>query len=448
MLSLTPKLHELVGTAASRNFAQLRELGVEPTDRCVRVAVVVPRSVTPARRILATTLIDMLLRLDPLVGEVLVFAPGLDEDRFASEVQTKIPVAVRQRRKADADFTIGVAVEGSAACDLSVDGAGWVAAIAETAGVYDDGNSVGSLTGAALAAAEVFKHAFGTLYPERAARLEMRPWTGAFSFFSYRYDRSSPALPDLRISTTLVGTGGVGAGFVAAIGALGDRVTGALDLVDRDVLTRDNLNRVSFATLEGALTGKPKVVEAEALLQRCCPALEVTGHPVTFDVFKQRIPRRADRRYDVVVTGLDDDEARWEVQRDLPRILIDGATGNDMVSRVERVEFGAYGCLGCSRQPTRRRADAPEACDAPPDEYAPSLSFVSSFPGILAAGEVIKEAMGTGGLRGQFDHIFRYGPNPDLIGMPAIRNDCRVGCSRPSKLRQYREKYPIGDRRR
>lgn len=70
---------------------------------------------------------------------------------------------------------------------------------------------------------------------------------------------------------------------------------------------------------------------------------------------------------------------------------------------------------------------------------------MSSFPGVLAAGEVIKEAMGTGSLRGQFDHIFRYGPNPDLIGMPAIRSDCRVGCSRPSKLRQYREKYSSAD---
>jgi hypothetical protein len=73
------------------------------------------------------------------------------------------------------------------------------------------------------------------------------------------------------------------------------------------------------------------------------------------------------------------------------------------------------------------------------------LSFLSSFPGILAAGELIKEAMGRGQLRGHFDHIFRYGPNPELAGIRAIRADCQVGCSRPSKLSQYREKYPQRD---
>lgn len=49
-----------------------------------------------------------------------------------------------------------------------------------------------------------------------------------------------------------------------------------------------------------------------------------------------------------------------------------------MVARVERVEFGRYGCLGC----TRRSAPVvgPVDCDAPPDEHAPSLSFVFAYP--------------------------------------------------------------------
>ncbi|MGH3273595.1 MAG: ThiF family adenylyltransferase [Streptosporangiaceae bacterium] len=218
-------------------------------------------------------------------------------------------------------------------------------------------------------------------------------------------------------------------------------MSGSLNLIDDDVLTTDNLNRVSFATLASALAGAQKVTEAETLLRRCCPNLAVTGFPETFGTYKQRIPRRVDRLYDVVITGLDDDQIRWEVQRDLPRILIDGATGKDMVARVERVEFGRYGCLGCSRRPAPIAAEADLNCDAAPDPHAPSLSFLSSFPGILAAGELIKEAMGSGQLRGHFDHVFRYGPNPDLAGMPALRPDCQAECGRPSKLAQYRQKY-------
>lgn len=439
MLSLIPKLHALVGTAASRNVAQLRELGVEPAGRGTRIAVVVTPNPSPAQQLTATTLIDMLARLDPLVAEVIIDAPGLDENRFVVELAHRLPLETATPHD-PADYSVGIGTRG-ADVDLVADAAGWVAAIGENAGIPDDGNPIGPLAGAALTTAEVFKWAFATTYPERAVLLEMTPWRGAFSFFSYKPDHVSPPIHDIHIAATLVGAGGVGAGFIRTIGALGKRVAGSLSIVDNDILTADNLNRVSFATFESALMGAHKAIEAETWLRRCCPHLTVSGYPETFDAYKQRIPRRADRLYDVMVTGLDDDQIRWEVQRDLPRILIDGATGKDMVARVERVEFGRYGCLGCSRRPAPLAPDADVNCDAPSDPHAPSLSFLSSFPGILAAGELIKEAMKDGQLRGHFDHVFRYGPNPDMAGTPAIRPDCQVGCGRSSRLRQYRQKY-------
>jgi hypothetical protein len=212
------------------------------------------------------------------------------------------------------------------------------------------------------------------------------------------------------------------------------------------MLTVDNLNRVSYATLDAALHGELKVTEATTFLQRHCPQLVVTPYPMTFDTFKRQIPQREDRKYDVIVRGLDNDDARWEVERDLQRILIDGATGRDMVARVERVEFGQYGCLGCSRVPAPAVPGQPVNCDAPPDEVAASLSFLLAFPGFLAAGETIKEAGPGDGLRGRFDHVFRYGPNPDLVGTPGFRPDCTVGCQRPSKLAQYcRKTFPVPD---
>ena len=193
------------------------------------------------------------------------------------------------------------------------------------------------------------------------------------------------------------------------------------------------------------MSGRTKVDEAAQVLRRQCPNLVVIADAATFEVHKQRVPGRQNRTYDVIVTGLDNDEARWEVQRDLPRILIDGATGRDMNIRIERVELGRFGCLGCSRPAIRVAQDAEENCAAPPDVRAPSLSFLSSFPGILAAGEVIKEALGSGQLRGGFDHIFRYGPNPDQRGTPAMREDCAIECGRPSKVAQYKAKYPNED---
>lgn len=435
MLSIAPKLHDLVGSSASRTVAQLRDLGVDLGDRLVRVAVTVGPSPRRAQRLLAETLIDMLLRLDPLVGEVIVDAS--DEDAIVADLSSRLPLAVGEA-KTRADYSIGIGIPGRSV-DLTADAAGWVAAIGRPASAGDDSNPIGALAGAALTAAEVFKWAFTAMYPDRAHSLQLMPWTGEFSFFSYDNDRASPPLPEVRIATTLVGAGGVGAGFVRAIAALGPRIYGSLDLVDADILTIDNLNRVSYATLDAALSGVGKVAQATAYLQRHCPHLVITPHPMTFSTFKRRIPRREDRTYDIIVTGLDNDDARWEVQRDLPRILIDGATGKDMVARVERIEFGRY---GCSRAAAPAAPGPPVNCDAPPDDFAPSLSFLSAFPGILAAGEVIKEAGPDGGLRGRYDHVFRYGPNPDLRGTPGFRSDCVVRCQTDSKLAQYRRKYP------
>ena len=440
MIALRPRLHDLVDSSASRTVAQLQGMGVEPTSRQVRVGVRLPSHSDLARRLLAESMVDLLLRLDPLVGEVVIDMPDRDLDPWLSDLATKLPFEQIEETNAP-EYVVGVG--DSLGVDLLVDGAGWLAAVGVAVPAGDDGNPIGPLAAATFAAAEVFKWAFGQTYADRAAALQLTPWAGAFSLFSYDFDSANPPLDEVVIDTTLIGLGGVGAGFVRAMVALGPRVSGALTLVDADVLTTDNLNRVSYASVRAAVAGTRKVDEAAHVLSQHCPHLTVSSHPSTFEEYKQLTPRRQDRAYDVIVTGLDNDDARWEVQRDLPRILIDGATGRDMNTRIERVEFGRYGCLGCSRQATSVVAPTVGMnCDTPPDVRAPSLSFLSSFPGILAAGEVIKEASGSGQLRGGFDHIFRYGPNRDQKGMPAIRHDCPVACGQPSKIAQYRAKYP------
>ena len=199
MLSLAPKLHELTGTAASRTIAQLRELGVEPACRSATITVTIAPFPSLGQQLMATTLIDMLLRLDPLVGQVIVDAPGIDERELAADLAARLPLVAASASGPGGDsIGIGAATGGA---DLTADAAGWVAAIGETAGTIDDGNPIGPLAGEALTAAEAFKWAFGAIYPERAALLEMTPWRGAFSFFSYGLDRVSPLGPCSRRST-------------------------------------------------------------------------------------------------------------------------------------------------------------------------------------------------------------------------------------------------------
>lgn len=440
MKVIKPKLHDLVESGASRTVAVLRTMGVEPEERQVSIGVTLPTVDDSPRRLVAEALIDMLLRLDPLVGAVVIDEPGFDSGPFLDDLAARVPLEHESRRSVP-DYWVSIGSMSSSS-DLIVDGGGWLAAIGDQIDGRADKNPVGPLAAACFAAAEVFKWAFHECWPQSADARQLEPWRGVFSLYSYNLDRLSPAISTVPIDASLVGCGGVGAGFVRTIAALGPQVSGSLNLIDEDDLTTHNLNRVSYGTVAGALTHSRKVDEAAAFLRARCPNLMVSPYPITFDSYKRRTPRRQDRVYDVIVTGLDGDEARWEVQRDIPRILIDGATGRDLNARVERVEFGQYGCLGCTRQMSSVRANGEVNCDDPPDPMAPSLSFLSAFPGILAAGELIKEVMRSGQLRGRFDHVFRYGPNPDMRATDATRVDCRAGCQRASKLAQYRAKYP------
>jgi hypothetical protein len=264
---------------------------------------------------------------------------------------------------------------------------------------------------------------------------------GAFSFFDYRYDGSNPALEPFAIDTTLVGVGGVGAGVIAALAVLGPNIEGCLRLVDHDLLSRDNLNRVTYARIESALASVRKVDEATEFLTARTPNLRVEPHPYRFATFKRKLGRRRqDRRYDVVITGLDNDPARHEVQRELPRVLIDGATGRDANLTVERVILGEWGCLGCTRQGDDA---APGGnCDELPDTRAPSVSFLANLPGILACGELTKEALGGDrSLRGAFHHTFIYPPNEDMLIQAPPTGTCRIECTKESVLHAYRAKY-------
>jgi hypothetical protein len=123
-------------------------------------------------------------------------------------------------------------------------------------------------------------------------------------------------------------------------------------------------------------------------------------------------------------------------------VLIDGATGRDANVTVERVLLGEWGCLGCTRQGDNAAPD--RNCDEFPDDRAPSVSFLSYFPGVLACGELAKEALGgDGGLRGAFHHIFIYGPNEDMLSEAGLSGKCRIECAKPSVLSAYRQKYGL-----
>lgn len=448
MLRVVPHFAAQLGVGDDRTRAQLVRMGVPagPSTLRATVALRVPAGVTPARRLCASALIDYLVRLDPLIGAVLVDAD--DPHGLIGDLPERFPVRVEECAtigEADVVVSIGALRSG---CDLVLDAAGWVSGVGDLVRSSDDGNPIGALATAALGTGEIFKFLFQRALPHLSFTRRLEAHRGIFSFYSYQYDQRSPALPRVSIDAILVGAGGVGAGVLVALAHLGSRVSGTLVVIDDDKLDLTNLNRVTYATRVAARSQGLKVDVAARYIARHAPALTLVPVPETYRAFAQRIPRRVDRRYPLVVTALDDDDVRWQVQRDLPRTLVDAATGIEANCRVERVRFGQQGCIGCSRPPGPGRAQAVpgEQCDAAPDPHAPSISFLSGFAGTLAAAEVIKLAIAPeDALEGYFEHMFLYPLNPEQRGLPALRTDCRVDCGAVSVRKAYNDKWPNPD---
>jgi hypothetical protein len=444
MLVVRPRLHEFVSAEESRTLKQLEALGIDSNhgaktpNRTVAMKLVGRGGAS--RQLLAYALLDYVLRLDPLVGAVHLH--GFDEPEVRA-VGKRVPIEFdAPEGQPDLAVAIGIAAGDD---DLTIDGCGWLTSIGAPLVEVEEpiANPVGPRAAAAIGAGEIFKMLFQLNYPDSQYARRFTPAAGTFSFFDYGFDGESPPLDPVVLDASLIGAGGVGAGVIATVGDLKRNVSGVFQIVDADTLSRDNLNRVTYARVQSAIDEIEKVAEAADYLRRRTANLTVRPHPYRFEVYKHQLaPRRRDRRYDVVLTGLDDDLVRHEVQRELPRVLIDGATGRDANMIVERVMLGEWGCLGCTRQ-NNPPPTGGEQCDVFPDERAPSISFLSALPGILATGELIKESLGgRRSLSGSFEHIFVYGLNSDLVRQAAASPTCRIQCSRDSVRAAYRRKYP------
>jgi ThiF family len=452
MPALRPRLSKLIESAENRILRQLETFGVgekEAVDAAGTIVEIrVPNRASRSQRLLARALLDMVLRLDPLVVEVR--AEGFDRATL-EEIGARVPFEDCERSNGTADYVISVGEVADA--DLVLDGSGWLVDLGGTIqGDREDPmlNPVGPMAAAALGAGEAFKALFAKTYPHAPASGRFIAARGRFSFFDYTPDGANPPLEPFVLDAFMVGAGGVGAGVISIVGELGDSVSGCLRLIDHDLLDIDSINRVSYARWQAAVDHEQKAIEAKRYLDARLGKLKVDAYPERFGDFKRKLaPRRADRLYDVMLTALDDDDVRHEAQRDLPRVLIDGATGRHANMVVERVILGEWGCLGCTRRPPAAApaVDGKAACDQFPDKLAPSISFLSALPGILAAGELIKESAGGGGsLKGAFAHVFFYGLNPDMLDESEQVDSCKVRCGASNVLREYAKKYPAQSR--
>ena len=221
------------------------------------------------------------------------------------------------------------------------------------------------------------------------------------------------ALEKLRCSRVAVfGVGGVG-GF--AVEALARTGIGALELVDRDVVSLTNLNRQILATHE--TIGRDKVDVAVERVRAIDPSIRVTGRKCFY------LPETADQfdfsGYDYVVDAVDTVKAKIDIivratEAGVPVISSMGAgnkldptqfrvadiykTSMDPLAKVLRKELRKR---GVKRLKVVYSPEKPLTPGDPGEEPAPgkrttpgSIAFVPSVAGLVIAGEVVKDLAG------------------------------------------------------
>lgn len=425
------------------------------------------RLATPTGRVMFVVSANLIARFCPKIDVFIDAAvPGLADETLSLLRRIDCGSHAEFRAVTSADdstyaaiLAIGAAVTGLP-IETVIDAVGWLAAISNVGKVPpftvgEDRNPFGALLAAALGTAEVFKHLLRPL-PDKASTFG----TVTVSAYDYAVDAMDPgpALPASIVLPVMLlgGVGAVGNALLLSLSRV-PGVRGDLYAVDGEhVDDPSNLNRYSLAEEADADLEHP--TPKTELAVRLFKGGDLKVHPlqkplknVLNEIFAGEIPRPG-----IVLSAVDNNEARDLLQKLWPTLLLEGAT-DQTLAQVSRHEYGSgLGCLLCIHSTARddgfsylahvaalsglredviaashRDADrvvtdadvqnAPEPkraglalhvgkpiCSAltelerlsakPPEQlpHQPTVSFVSMISGLLMAGELVKYACGFG----------------------------------------------------
>ncbi|MEI7463166.1 MAG: ThiF family adenylyltransferase, partial [Candidatus Taylorbacteria bacterium] len=201
-------------------------------------------------------------------------------------------------------------------------------------------NPIGAAMAAALGSAEVFKYVLKDELNKIGRKIDFKTLRfSCFSFIANEEKAENPALPDLIDigDVKMIGAGAVGMAFVAVLKYL--KISGSLTVIDNDIVDNSNLDR--YLGVYNESIGKYKTHIVKEVLNHI-EGLNVICNSNNY----QHYVETYGRNMDVAICSVDNDDARQELQCDLPRIILNGATGGSTFS-VSRHDFLNYACLGC-----------------------------------------------------------------------------------------------------
>lgn len=220
----------------------------------------------------------------------------------------------------------------------------------------DNTNPIGAYAAACIGGMEVFKKIFlkkvNLLSPEKDQadprwRLKFIDGQIGFSTFDYKVDDSSSKNPPLPSTINLEDLWmiGLGAGGGASAYSLASvqGLEGHLNLIDPDEVKPVNMNRYIYALNADAVGYKPKVEAVKELFKK----LEVQAYPYSYQEFKES---HKNSIMDFLISTVDTKETRRDIQWDMPRVILDAAVISTEFY-VRRVDIGKSPCMLCTHKP-------------------------------------------------------------------------------------------------
>jgi len=404
---------------------------------------------------------------------------------------------VEDRQRADVLISVGD-TDTEADHKITINSDGWLSSIAmndnELNFVSKNENAIGALSAACFGAAEAFRRVLESL-GSTDRRIRQKYHELAFSALDYSVNNPeapNPRLPgriDLK-NLLMVGAGAVANGFLLALNTIGG-LCGAVTILDPQVYEASNINRCVMTSRNDVGTSK-----AAVLASGCNSRIKAIPCQGRYESFRRTLGKR-----DTVVETIDENEPRVTIQSDLPRMILHGATG-DEIATISRHNFLEGACLGCLFSESSSLADSiaqetgllseevvflleskspitaeqvvrisektrirlshlqpfvglpltelytREICgvariEVRQREINAAVSFVSALPGILLAGELIKERVSEFAAY-QLNNYLKlslFNPLSRWLLTRPKEERCKCLCSHPIMQQTYREKW-------
>jgi len=268
---------------------------------------------------------------------------------------------------------------------VTINSDGWISYV-DTNGnslkwVSENSNPVGAYTSACLGVTEVFKRLLYRL-TKKESFSTLPVGNLVFSSLDYGFGNRpflNPPLPScIRLgSLHFISMGALNSAVLYTLCSLGN-VSGDLTFVEPQNAEVSNLNRYVILSARDCLEKAKKVTVADQIASAYFQDIE--AHDIDFRTYRST---RRERTMDLAIVGVDNNEGRWEVQMDLPNLLICGGTERAQVTVSCHDDVSVKACAGCVYFDTIQQG----LSTAQP---IPTISFVSALCGVLMAAEVLK----------------------------------------------------------